>query len=93
MSAQESGGFLAAAREREQSQESEPLRELGRATIRGKVLAVCERGDGSMVLARVRERGKQGEDGKRSRDHGTEEYVKPSALLADFADAVEAGLL
>ena len=93
--------FLAAAREREQSKTTEPMRELQRVTHAGKVLAVCERADRTLVLARETERGlypggltAPASDGdKRSREHGTERILKPSASLADFADATEAGLI
>lgn len=91
-------GFLARAREQAAS---EPMRELQRVTVNAKTLAVCERAGGTLVLAREHERGlfpggnaqPAGDAEKRSRDHGTERYMKPTALLADFADAVEAGLL
>lgn len=93
--------FLAAAREREQSKTSEPMRELQRVSVSGKVLAVCERADRSLVLARESERGlypggltaPASEGDKRSASHGTERVLKPSASLADFADATEAGLI
>lgn len=93
-------GFLARARENA-ARESEPLRVLSRVDASGKVLAVCERSGGVLVLARESERGlyaggasaptESGE--KRDRENGTERYFKQTAALADFADAVEAGLL
>jgi hypothetical protein len=93
-------GFLDQARER-QTVESEPLRELQRVSVSGKVLAVCERSGGALILARESERGlypgglsKPASEGdKRSREHGTEHVLKPTSALADFADAMEAGLL
>jgi hypothetical protein len=93
-------GFLAQARER-QEVAAEPLRELQRESVNGKVLAVCERSGGSLVLARESERGlypggankPADASEKRSREHGTEKVLKPTAALADIADALEAGLL
>lgn len=75
--------------------ESEPLKELARKShaASGKVLAVAERAGGTLILCREREQGKRGEDGKRSRDNGTEKVLKPTSDLADFAHAVESGLL
>lgn len=55
-------------------------------------LAVCERGS-TLVLARERERGMVGDDGKRSRENGVECFYKPTADIADIADAVALGLL
>lgn len=73
--------------------ESAPLREVERAEVNGKVLAVCERADRTLVLARERERGAVGDDGKRSRENGVERDFRPTAALADFADALACGLL
>lgn len=85
-------GFLATATERE-GESGVALKELARESIAGKTLAVCERADGTLVLARERAQGKRGDDGKRSRDNGTEYTVKPTSALADIAHAIEAGLL
>lgn len=93
--------FLAAAREREQSKQTEPMRELQRVSVGNKVLAVCERADRALVLARESERGlypggltaPATEGDKRSAANGTERVLKPTAALADFADATEAGLI
>jgi hypothetical protein len=79
-------GFLDQARER-QTVESEPLRELQRVEHGGKVLAVCERSGGSLVLARESERGlypggankPANASEKRSREHGTERILKPTS--------------
>lgn len=93
-------GFLADARER-QTVETEPLRELQRESVNGKVLAVCERSGGALILARESERGlypggkskPADASEKRAREHGTEKLLKPTAALADIADAIDAGLL
>lgn len=85
-------GFLTDAVARESQASGPALRELQRAEISGKVLAVCERGS-TLVLAREREVGKVGADGKRSRENGTEKVLKPTSALADFQHAIEAGLL
>lgn len=93
-------GFMDQARER-QATESEPLKELARESVNGKVLAVCERSGGSLILARESDRGlypgglsKPASEGdKRAREHGTEKLLKPTAALADIADAIDAGLL
>lgn len=69
------------------------LREVERVEVNGKVLAVCERADRTLVLARERERGAVGDDGKRSRENGTERDFRATAALADFADALASGLL
>ena len=45
------------------------------------------------MLVRERERGVKGEDGKRSRENGTERFWKPTSRIADIADAVACGLL
>lgn len=94
------GGFLSQATQ-VATRESEPLKELARESHAGKVLVVCERASGALILARERERGlfadgatkAADETDKRSRDNGTESYLKPTADLADFAHAMEAGLL
>lgn len=55
-------------------------------------LAVCERGS-TLLLARERERGTLGDDGKRSRENGVETFYKPTSDIADIADAIALGLL
>jgi hypothetical protein len=85
-------GFLDEARE-QSATESEPLRERDRAEYNGKTLVVAQRSSGTLVLAREHERGVKGADGKRSADNGTERVLKATSALADFADAVDAGLL
>src|SRR4051794_27230584 len=70
-----------------------------RATIKGadgnvlKVVAVCEDSQGQYVLARERKRNKAVADGKRAEGNGEESYLKRTAMLADYADAADAGLL
>lgn len=73
--------------------ENVTLREVERAEVNGKVLAVCERPDRSLVLARERVRFAVGEDGKRTKEAGEERTFRATALLADFADALACGLL
>lgn len=77
------------------ARESDPLREIARATHAdsGRVLAVCETATGTLVLARERTVGSKGTDGKRSRENGTEQVLKRTSELADFAYALDAGLI
>lgn len=73
-----------------------PLRELARQSHAGKVLAVCERQGGALILCRERERTVKvnGETLKNADGSAKRESVlKPTAALADFAHAMEAGLL
>lgn len=94
------GGFLAQATQVPE-RDSAPLKELARQSHAGKVLAVCERAGGVLVLCRERERGlypgglanPANEGDKRAREHGTERFLKPTPDLADFAHAMEAELL
>lgn len=95
------GGFLAVATERDGQQSADALKVLERKSVAGRVLAVCERSGGHLVLAVERERGLYAggakaptTDGeKRAKENGTERYMRPTADLADFAHAVKCGLL
>jgi hypothetical protein len=74
--------------------ESDPLRVIETAThtASGRVLAVCETSSGTLVLARERTVGvKVGE--KRDRKAGTEQVLRRTAELADFAYALDLGLI
>jgi hypothetical protein len=86
-------GLLEQATARESAATTETLREVARVEHASKVLAVAEASGGVLVLCREREVGVVGDDGKRSRENGTEKVLKRTAALADFAHAVEAGLL
>lgn len=86
------GISLNTATEREQDSR-ESLKIVESAKVAGKVLAVAEDGSGALVLVREREVGVAGDDGKRSRKNGTERVYKRTASIADFAHAIEAGLL
>jgi hypothetical protein len=82
-------GFLEQARA-ETPRQSAPLKELERVTVTDgdaeRVLAVAERADGARVLCREVER-----TDKASGDKTLS--LKQSAMLRDFALAIDAGLL
>jgi hypothetical protein len=83
------GGFLDAARS-ETPRQSAPLKELERVTVTDgdaeRVLAVAERADGARVLCREVERTDKDTKVKTL-------TLKQSAMLRDFALAIDAGLL
>jgi hypothetical protein len=87
------GGFLDAART-EQPRTSAALTELERVTVKDgdteRVLIVAERADGARVLARESERADKSEG---AAEGATVTVVKATALLRDFALAIDAGLL
>lgn len=56
----------------------------------GRTLAVCDR-NGEHVLAVARERAVKDDNGKPTGER--ESVLRPTALLADFADAMTAGLI
>lgn len=75
------------------AQDAEPLTIIEQVTHAGRTLAVAETSTRDLVLVCERERGALGSDGKRSRENGTERYWKRSSRLADFAAALESGLI
>lgn len=86
-------GFLDAART-EQPKQSATLTERERVTVKDgdteRVLIVAERADGALVLARESERADKSEGAAKG---DTVQVVKATALLRDFALAIDAGLL
>lgn len=86
-------GFLEQARA-EQARSTVTLKELERMTVKDgdteRVLAVAERADGARVLCREVERADKSEGAAKDAKVLT---LKQSAMLRDFALAIDAGLL
>lgn len=79
--------------------QTEPLREIARETVGEKTLAVCERAGGTYVLCIERMKPVADTDGKRPAKTETgqprerEPVLATTANLADFAAALQSGLV